>query len=204
MATRYPDSRNDQSVPDGTTFEYYVIELLTRVGLVVQRCETAEEQFMYGDARDDANVGYEIKLDRRCVDTGRLSIEIAEKTALNRPWVDSGIFSSSIATYYIQGTAEQFWVFKRTDLRQWYRIHSPRVVDDNPPTIKKFYLSTREFPSDLTPLPVTSKQNALNILRSVAGQRPRLINWDARQRRASEWIKTHKTLDGYPYQREPE
>lgn len=202
MGTRYPDSPNDRSSADGTAFELYVIELLAKIGIVLRRCETFDEQVTIGDACDNDQIGYEIKLDQRCEDTGRLSIEVAEKTALHRPWVDSGIFSSSNATYYIQGRPGHLWIFRRTDLQQYYRIHRPRVIDDNPPTIKKFYISTNTFPKDLQVIPVTKTQNRLDTLRVIAAQRP--INWSARRKRASDWNRTHKTIAGYPYQDEPD
>lgn len=173
MVMRYPDSRNGRSIETGTAFELHVIDLLTRAGIVIRRCESLADQLAYGDARDDIGIGYEIKLDQRCEDTGRLSIEVAEKTALDRPWVDSGIFSSSNATYYIQGAPRRFWVFRRADLQQWYRVHQPMLIDDNPPTIKKFYIPVRPLPGDLAHIPVTEQRSqAIDTLRAIAGQKP--------------------------------
>ncbi len=58
--------------------------------------------------------------------------------------------------------------------------------------------------TDIEPIEVRlrKRNQARDTLITIAGQKP--IDWGARRRRASEWIRTHKTLDGYPYQREPE
>lgn len=211
METRYPHSRNSNSIADGTAFELYVIELLARAGIDLRKCETFGEQLTYGDAHDSDDTGYEIKLDQRCDDTGRLSIEVAEKTKdLSRPWVDSGIFSSSNATYYIQGSYKHFWVFKRADLQQWYRAHGPRVVDDNPSTIKKFYLPIRTFPADLAPVATAGRQST-DTLRSIVGQKPRKEpDWAERKRRAQAFVRDGLRRGGrwsdltYDYRDEPE
>jgi hypothetical protein len=89
MATRYPDSKDQQSDENGREFQDFCCVELARVGIVVQLFSSRRYQFEQGESVQ----GVEIKLDRRCTETGRLSIEIAEKTrADQRNWIASGIY----------------------------------------------------------------------------------------------------------------
>lgn len=140
MVMRYPDSRNKNSITQGEEFVYTVINTLARYNIYLESKDDLYNQYKHGDAVDNCDNWYEIKLDRNCVITGRLSIEIAERTALHRGWVDSGIFAQSDATYYVQGTFSKFWVFRRQDLQEWYNTQNVSICADNPPTIKKYWL----------------------------------------------------------------
>lgn len=136
MATRYPDSRNRRSIEDGDAFEVFVVNALSSQGITLTRAIGRERQFIYGDTLE----GVEIKLDARSKDTRRLSIEIAEKTALHRPWVPSGIYATTTATRYAHGCSDMFWIFPTAVLRHYYEHTRPPTIDDNPPTIRRFYL----------------------------------------------------------------
>jgi hypothetical protein len=69
------------------------------------------------------------------------------------------------------------------------------------------YANFWDFPSDCVIAsdyqPPTPRSQALDTLTTIAGLHPRAIDWDARKRRAAEWVRTHKNLDGYPYNNEP-
>jgi hypothetical protein len=144
QSTRYPDSRNTQSITQGSAFERLVsneIWSVWRQPLTLS--DDINDQFKRGDAVE----GYEIKLDNHCTKTRRLSIEIAERTALHRPWVASGIYASSNARWYVQGNTDRFWVFDRNALRVYHKEFAAaggEVIRDNPATIAKFYLSVEE------------------------------------------------------------
>jgi len=118
MGIRYPDSRNRRSIEDGDAFEQFVVDVMSAHGMPLTRALDKANQFQYGDTLE----GVEIKLDARSEDTKRLSIEVAERTALERPWVASGIYAASQATRYAHGCRAHF-------------------IDTNPPTIRRFYLS---------------------------------------------------------------
>lgn len=153
MVTRYPDSRNRRSIEDGAAFERYVIERLGRSGIALTFSDSQAAQYTYGDTLE----GIEIKLDARADDTHRLSIEVAERTAMHRPWVTSGIFADHRAHRYAQGTQRRFWVFTIATLRDYYHRVRPEIIDDNPPTIRKFYVpvnvADRIAESVWTPIP---------------------------------------------------
>jgi hypothetical protein len=137
MGTRYPDSRNRRSIEDGDAFEQFVVDVMSAHGMPLTRALDKANQFQYGDTLE----GVEIKLDARSEDTKRLSIEVAERTALERPWVASGIFAASQATRYAHGCRAHFWVFPVRGLRAYYEQNRPPTIDTNPPTIRRFYLS---------------------------------------------------------------
>ena len=150
QASRYPDSVNPHSIDQSRAFEEFVAKTL-RGNMAAPEAlrsltlcpDSKTDQFRYGDALE----GVEIKLDNLCTSTGRLSVEVAERTALNRPWHRSGINADSAATWYIQGNFERFWVFHRSELQAMYTgcvVTNGTIIDNRPATIKKFYLPIRQ------------------------------------------------------------
>ena len=132
---RYPDSRNDRSIQDGLEFQDLVTDRLAQDGIIIQNYCSKAYQLQKGENRQ----GWEIKLDNRCTETGRLSIEVAERTALDRPWVPSGIYAGHSA-FYIHGNRERFWLFETSFLQRLHKTARYAEKDDNPPTIRTFYL----------------------------------------------------------------
>lgn len=136
----YPGSRNPHSVAVGQAFERFIESEFHRRGWDYTPCETRDDQLRYGDALE----GIEVKFDDRCSTTGRIAIEVAERTALTRPWTASGIYASSDATLYVQGNYHVVYVFRRADLRDYFESEKPDTINDNPNTVEKFYLSLRD------------------------------------------------------------
>jgi hypothetical protein len=93
--------------------------------------------------RGESLQGCEVKLDNRCTETGRLSIEISEKSdpAL-RAWVASGILKEDNSWAYIQGNYELVFVFSKKWLVRWYEKKNPEIYEAHG-TIRKFYLPMR-------------------------------------------------------------
>jgi len=132
---RYPDCKDIDSFQSGLEFQDFVCEKLAREGIILQNLSSKKYQFDLGENLQ----GFEIKLDRRCTDTKRLSIEVAEKTqATNPSWVPSGIYRNDNAWLYIQGNYEVLYIFPTVFLRQLYQ--RGRFKIEELPTIKKFYL----------------------------------------------------------------
>lgn len=141
QALRYPDSRNINSIEDGLAFEQHVKNILSNIyGWNVTLCgNNIQDQYTYGDTYN----GIEIKLDERCTDFARLSIEVKERTSVKYNWVDSGIFSSNNSKWYAQGNFKRFWIFGRKSLQAYYKKYienGGKCIDYNPNTIKKFYI----------------------------------------------------------------
>lgn len=136
---RYPDSKNPNSVQEGLEFQDKVMDRLAEAGMLLQNYTSKKYQFEKGENRQ----GWEIKLDNRCTETGRLSIETYEKTAKDRAWVRSGVLRDDNGWIYVQGNNECFWVFLKKFLRSLYDCTQNGVLRykrKEELTIKAFYL----------------------------------------------------------------
>ena len=135
METRYKDSKNKNSVEEGNVFQDYVCDLLLdRCGIIIQNYASKEYQFNKGENKQ----GFEIKLDNWCYKSKRLSIEIAEKTAIENYFVESGIYRKDNSIFYVQGNKDIVFLFSKKLLQMLHK--SNRYEDKEEPTIKTFYL----------------------------------------------------------------
>ncbi len=129
----YPDAKTSTSFRDGLEFQDFAIIQLARRGLWVQ-CFSSKKYQRLGEGPQ----GVEFKLDRRCSETGRLSIEIAEKSRADMPeWTASGIWRTDNTWLYAQGNETIIFVFARNWLRRWAK---GRTVEENSPTIRSNFL----------------------------------------------------------------
>jgi hypothetical protein len=135
----YRDSIRPSVFQDGLEFQDFVCTELAKAGLILQNLASRKYQYEVGENLQ----GFEIKLDQRCTETKRLSIEVAEKTRNDPslPWTDSGIMRGDNSWLYIQGNREKIFVFNKKFLVAYYmqRI-GPDGVDEKYGTIKTFYL----------------------------------------------------------------
>lgn len=85
--------------------------------------------------------GFEIKLDEPCIRTGRLSIEMFEKSRddISLPWSKSGIQRNDNTWLYIQGNREVLFVFPKNLLTRYYNHNKPQLTEKRG-TIQTFYL----------------------------------------------------------------
>lgn len=131
----YPDAKRPSTYREGVEFQDFVCKELAKRHVILQNLSSQKYQFSIGENLQ----GFEIKLDNRCTETGRLSIEVAEKTAAaNATFVPSGIFRRDNSWLYIHGNYQLFFVFARNILQllagtKRYKFHDL-------PTIKKFYM----------------------------------------------------------------
>ena len=132
----YPDAKSKSSYQDGMEFQDFICERLARHHIILQNIASRKFQFEVGENLQ----GFEIKLDRRCLETGRLSIEVAEKTAAaNSFWVPSGIMREDNSWLYIQGNYQIVFIFAKKLLRDYLRKKKPKI-DESLGTVQKFYL----------------------------------------------------------------
>lgn len=137
VQTQYPNSKNTNSYQEGIKFQDFVTLELFRKGIIVQNFQSQKYQYQHGE--NIQNI--EIKLDKRCIETKRLSIEIAEKTKENNlSYVPSGIYSNSIM--YVQGNFDLFFVFSTKMLKLLYL--SRRYAEKTEKTLKAFYLPIKD------------------------------------------------------------
>jgi len=133
----YPDAKSKTAFQDGLEFQDFVCTILAEQGIVLQNLSSRKYQYNVGENLQ----GFEIKLDRRCTDTKRLSIEVAEKTRddPHRNWTPSGICREDNSWLYIQGNYNILFVFAKNWLMRYWKEKRPEIVQ-NRPTIQTFYL----------------------------------------------------------------
>jgi hypothetical protein len=139
MATKlYPDAKSADPLADGLLFQRFVADQIKqKLGLVITYYITRDEQYNIGESPQ----GFEVKLDNRCTETGRLSIEVAEKIcADNAQYVPSGILRQDNATFYVQGNRTVFYIFKKSRLVELYEQNYRGSEIEKLGTIKTFYL----------------------------------------------------------------
>jgi hypothetical protein len=135
-ATNYPDSKNKNAFEDGLRFQDFAVEQLARrYGFIIQLYSSRHYQFNHGESVQRC----EFKLDKRFIETGRLSIEVAERTALDKQWVSSGIYSATLPVFYVQGNHDQFFVFDRRWLARYHQQKLKGKYEEKP-TIRTFYM----------------------------------------------------------------
>ncbi len=136
MAMTYPDAKSKTSLRDGEGFQDYVARKFSDLfGIHIVYYKTMAEQYRIGESVQ----GIEVKLDNRCSETGRLSIEIAEKSkADNVEFVPSGIYRVDNTWLYVQGNRDILFVFAKTMLKLLHK--TGRYQEKTEPTIKAFYL----------------------------------------------------------------
>lgn len=132
----YPHAPVAESFEKGLAFQDFVCIQLAKRNIVLQNISSKKYQFEFGENLQ----GFEIKLDQRCTDTGRLSIEVAEKSARNvSVWTPSGICRDDNSIVYIQGNYDCFWVFMKNWLLRYLDQKSPQIEEFNG-TIRRFFL----------------------------------------------------------------
>lgn len=136
----YPHATVSDSLEKGLAFQDFVCIQLAKRNIVLQNIGSKKYQFEVGENLQ----GFEIKLDRRCTDTQRLSIEVAEKTSRDVLfWTPSGICREDNSIVYIQGNYDCFWVFMKNWLVRYYAQKQP-VVEEFNGTIQRFFLPVHE------------------------------------------------------------
>ena len=132
----YPNSKDRHSFESGLDFQDFVAtKLHDNLGITITNYSSMKWQFTTGENRQ----GIEIKLDRTCTNTNRLSIEIAEKSkAINPLFVPSGIYRNDNSWLYIQGTWRIIFVFAKSLLIGLHK--SGKYGEHEEPTIKAFFL----------------------------------------------------------------
>jgi hypothetical protein len=134
----YPHATLINSLERGLEFQDFVCIVLAQRNIILQNISSKKYQFEVGENLQ----GFEIKLDKRCTDTQRLSIEVAEKSSRNvLAWTPSGIMRDDNSFLYIQGNYECFWVFGKNWLIRYMEEKSPLIEEFNG-TIKRFFLDS--------------------------------------------------------------
>lgn len=132
----YPNSTHVDSLQVGAEFLDFVTVALAKRGLYLQPFTSKKYQYTKGESLQ----GWEVKLDNRFTDTGRLSIEIAEKTNFaNAAWANSGIYRNDNTWIYIQGNYQYFYIFLKKHLIGLHKSGRYEIAESHG-TVRKFYL----------------------------------------------------------------
>lgn len=132
----YPNSTHVNSLEVGAEFLDFVTVTLQKKGLYLQPFTSRKYQYQIGESLQ----GWEVKLDGTSASSGRLSIEIAEKTkAANANWCKSGIYRNDNTWMYIQGNYEFFFIFMKKHLIGMHKSGKYQEAESYG-TVKKFYL----------------------------------------------------------------
>lgn len=136
QTVHYPDARPN-SFGVGLEYQDFVCTLLAKENIILQNLGSKLYQLKVGENLQ----GFEIKYDERCTDTGRLSIEVAEKSRDDPalPWTSSGILRYDNTWLYIQGNYSVVYIFAKNWLLRYYHEKQPEIESFNG-TIRRFFL----------------------------------------------------------------
>lgn len=139
---QYPDADRPTVFEEGLEFQDFVADLLlTELGIALTSYSSQRYQWLKGENRQ----GIEIKLDRRILETGNVSIEVAEKSRADMPnWTPSGIMREDSAWLYVQGNPKIVFVFGKTILQLSYKKQYWTKTWQPKPTIQTFLMPISE------------------------------------------------------------
>lgn len=134
----YSDSKHRNPLAIGEAYQEKVARVIyQRYGYKIHYYRTKEAQYSIGESVE----GFEIKYDSWIGKSNRMSIEVGEKTRAGlSKFTKSGILREDNTKWYCQGDNNTCWIFSKKKLQEYYRTQQPRIIDNNPPTIQKFYI----------------------------------------------------------------
>ncbi len=134
----YPDADRPTVFEEGLQFQDFVADLIMReLGISITSYSSKKWQVFKGENRQ----GIEIKLDKRILETGNISIEVAEKSRADMPsWTPSGIMRNDNTWLYVQGNTDIIFVFGKQILKRMYVMGYNKKVWQPKPTIQTFLL----------------------------------------------------------------
>lgn len=108
-----------EKVQDGGTFEDWVDNTFAEHGLNLGMYNSESGQY-----NGENELGLEIKKDSKYSDTGNIYIEFQERMRKNQRWVNSGILKNDNTRYWIIGTPEKYFIYRKKHLVELYEMFS--------------------------------------------------------------------------------
>jgi len=137
----YPDSPNPKSVEDGLKFQDFMMDWLRKEGIFFSSYVSRDYQYKKGESPQRI----EIKFDQDCSNTGRLSVEVAERSSTKiQLWTPSGIFRDDNAWWYIQGNYTIAYLFNKNTLKEYFLGIRHKETQKKFGTIETFYMGLRD------------------------------------------------------------
>jgi len=138
----YPDADRTTCFEEGLEFQDLVADIFMKeLGISITSYSSRKYQWLKGENRQ----GIEIKLDTRILETGNVSIEVAEKRAASvNIWTPSGIMRPDPSWLYVQGNKSIIFIFGKNILQMVYLKQYLSKVWTPKPTIKTFRIPLSE------------------------------------------------------------
>jgi hypothetical protein len=134
----YPDADRPTVFDEALKFQDFIVDLMIKeVGIAMSNYCSKYYQHNIGENRQ----GIEIKYDRRILETGNVSIEVAEKSRADiANWTNSGILREDNSWLYIQGNYDIVLIFGKEILKRLYYARYIEKVWEPKKTIKTFLM----------------------------------------------------------------
>lgn len=138
----YPDGDRPSLFEEALEFQDFVVNIfLKELGIAISNYSSKYYQHNYGENRQ----GIEIKYDKRILETGNVSIEVAEKSnASIENWTNSGIMREDNTWLYVQGNYNIIFIFSKSFLQKLYKVKYKNKVWQPKKTIKTFLMPLEE------------------------------------------------------------
>lgn len=83
-----------------------------------------------GQYSGENEFGLEIKHDMRLAETGNIYIEYQERLRADLPWTESGILKNDNTRYWIIGSVQEYYIFRKEDLCSLYYklLNNPKGI----------------------------------------------------------------------------
>jgi hypothetical protein len=139
---KYPDGDRDTLFDEALEFQDFVVDLfLKEIGIPISNYSSRYFQYNKGENPQ----GIEIKLDKRILETGNVSIEVAEKSRSDiQNWTPSGILRKDNTWLYVQGNKDIVFIFSKKILQGIYEARYKDKVWEPKKTIKTFLMPVAE------------------------------------------------------------
>lgn len=135
-AMNYSEYYN-KSLADGQEYQDFVAEQLYKIGLPLFNYASKKYQFKYGENK----LGVEIKYDKIHKATGRVWIEVSEKSnPRNKEYVKSGIYRNDNTWLYVIGDYSVIYIFSKKLLRQLAESSKYKIRENSTKTSEGFLL----------------------------------------------------------------
>jgi hypothetical protein len=126
---KYKNGYYQDKLQQGLKFQDVVTEILYRRGIIIVGYASREFQ----NKRGENMLGAEIKNDDKYKWTGRLFIEVAEKSHPDKPnYTPSGIMRRDNSWLFVIGDDKRFWVFTIKDIRRmldtFIKVQTPTSI----------------------------------------------------------------------------
>jgi len=107
----------------GAQFQDYCTSVLMTKGIIIMPFSSRKYQYEVGESASK----HEIKYDMKFSETGNLYFETAERSDINKSFVDSGIYRKDNTLFVIIGDKDNFFMFHKKQLQNFFESTKQNV-----------------------------------------------------------------------------